>query len=275
MKMITTQRMLRAKVRGRLIILISAIFILLITFCCDNYFSADIDGFLLGISASALVWAIVELYDFYVETLQTYIDQRDDLLGLLVKHFSALRKFSNVQKYSLLNTEAIAEEISDLTTDVYNYPFVGKIYAMSKEFYDISNYVKRLNWKMVALRHLYALKPDKTDEFKQEVFKMLVEESYEQNDVNVALKELCTSNQKYEAIADIDICFSPYPTPDIVSYETKGDLGKKITIFGDNAGQTLYKTLIPRKDFEQIFSAKVRWYIVINLLCRTIEKEEK
>ena len=166
MKMITTQRMLRAKVRGRLIILISAIFVLLITFCCDNYFSADIDGFLLGISASALVWAIVELYDFYVETLQTYIDQRDDLLGLLVKHFSALRKLSNVQKYSLIDTDAIAEEISDLTTAVYNYPFVGKIYATSKEFYNIANYAKRLNWKMTALRHLYALKPDKKDEFK-------------------------------------------------------------------------------------------------------------
>lgn len=275
MKMITTQRMLRAKVCGRLSILILAIVVSIVTFCCKSCLPKTMDGFLYGISASALVWAIVELYDFYVETLQIYIDQRDDFLGLLVKHFSTLRKFSNVQKYSLLNTEAIAEEISDLTTDVYNYPFVGKIYAMSKEFYDISNYVKRLNWKMVALRHLYALKSDKTDDFKQEVFKMLVEESYEQSDINNALRELCTLDPKYRAIADIDICFSPYPTPDIVSYETKGDLGKKITIFGDNAGQTLYKTLIPRKDFEQIFSAKVRWYIVINLLCRTIETEEK
>ena len=97
MKMITTQRMLRAKVCGRLLILILAIVILLLTFYCDNYFSADMDGLLLGISASALVWAIVELYDFYVETLQIYIDQRDDFLGLLVKHFSALRKFSNIQ----------------------------------------------------------------------------------------------------------------------------------------------------------------------------------
>ena len=275
MKMITTQRMLRAKVCGRLIILILSIFVLITTFCCDNYLSSEIEGFLYGISASALVWAVVELYDFYVDTLQAYIDQRDDFLGILVKHFSALRKLSNVKKHVLIDTKAIAEEICDLTTNVYNYPFAGKIYAISKEFYDISTYVKRLNWKMIALQHLYALKPDKADDFKQEVFKMLVEESYAQNDVSDALKELCSIYQKYRAIADIDICFSPYPTPDIVSYETKGDLGKKITIFGDNAGQTLYKTLIPRKDFEQIFSAKVRWYIVINLLCRTIETEEK
>lgn len=275
MKMITTQRMLKAKVCRRLIILISAIFILLITFCCDNYFSTNMDGLLLGISASALVWAIVELYDFYIETLQTYIAQRDDFLGLLVKHFSALRKLSNVKKHSLIDIEAVAEEISNLTTDVYNYPFIGKVYAISKEFYDISNYVKRLHWKMIALRHLYALKPDKIDDFKQEVFKMLVEESYEQNNVSGILNELCSVDQKYKAIADIDICFSPYPTPDVVSYEIKGDLGKKMTIFGDNAGQTLYKTLISRKDFEQIFSAKVKWYIVINLLCRTIETEEK
>ena len=76
---------------------------------------------------------------------------------------------------------------------------------------------------------------------------------------------------RYKKISDIELSFEPYPTPDVVLEGVIGNLGETVTVVGTDAGLATRLTSRLDFDFQQIFSAKVKWFVVIHLLRRKIK----
>ena len=140
------QRVLREQFGFRVFIFLVA-FVGCVGYLLYNEQDTIIWGFVLGIAASALVWALVELVDFFVNTFQQYCLERSSFILMISGYWSQIRILlkQDRQTISWLPIKNIVEELYNQTA---KYPFVGGIYSTSKEFQEATHYIFRLYWKV-------------------------------------------------------------------------------------------------------------------------------
>ena len=142
-----TQKLLRSQLIFR-----AGIFI--IAFCClatgillQSSFPA-LSGIFIGVGGSAFVWSLVETIDFFLKTSHQYEMDRKNFIRILNDaryNLTSIFKSSIYQKTEIPWHE-VYQEVNSLYGDIEQYSSNNSLYTISKEFYEISQYIIRALW---------------------------------------------------------------------------------------------------------------------------------
>lgn len=208
-------------------------------------------GMIVGLSGSALVWSLVELFDFFIQTYFQFESERNVFLGITVGYFCKMKKIirENDKKIPMQDLRKIVEELHDKMNE---FVFDGKIYPMSKEFELCSNYIERMYWKFYSCCLEIKDECEERTENYEKLYKsiILIEEQKEKTLKNF-FREM-NVQKNYAEMTDIDLSFEPFQLPDgIVTEDLTGNLGETITVL-DKVRVT--KTFIPDLKLQGIYS---------------------
>ena len=279
MKRQETQKYLRNKFAFRVLVIMLVIFCFVLLVRHINC-SEIVTNLLLGICGSALVWGFVELFDFIVDTIEAYKKQRDNLLGIVLQHFSSLRHLISYKSSEKIEIEQISKVTRELYNDICEYPYHGEIYALSKEFQEIANYTLRLDMKMSALLHCFGSNSKKSEEIKQKIYDTLVICQTQEIDFSNFVKQQSKIDNAYQQMTEIDINFTHYDIPKEIFASDDCDLGQSVRFASGETSISQNYAFRPKKDFQKIFTKKEIFakknciFYVLGLLYRPIEIEE-
>lgn len=255
------------------VLLISLIgFVLYVVINCDWWLK--IDDLVLGICGSAFVWALVEIFDFFVKTYSRYCSERAEYL-LNIQNY-----FHDIIDIIKRNEDDISwEEFADLIENLYSmscrFPFKSEVFVLSEEFFKVQCYLKRMYWKLNTSDYLIRLSKKEND-YKKLVFDILVkvdkEKASDIKEVADVYKELV---EAWEEISNIPLNFEVYNTPArAVNYEVKGNINYT---FSYPSNIHTYETFIPSIEFEKIYNKKLDGMTktIFEILTRTIEENDE
>ncbi len=208
-------------------------------------------GLTIGICGSALVWSLVELFDFFVQTYYQYESERNTFWGVVMEHFSRMKTIIRAS-----SDEIPMQELKAVVNELYNEinPFIfnSNIYPVSKEFDMCSNYIERMYWKF------YACCSDIYNDFEEqsEYYKklhdsiLLIKEEKEDASTKRSFNVIFIKKIVAE-MTDIELSFERYQIPeDIVSKDVTGNIKETFTI-PDNMYVTT--TFIPDLAFYNLY----------------------
>lgn len=135
MEFIRKQKVIRQRFAFRMIVFF------LSSLCCVLYAfyslgSPQIWGIVIGISASALVWSIVEICDFFINTYYEYETERSAFLKITTMYFSKIKDIirDNVEEIPM---HEIKQVINELYSEMTNIELSFNEYCVDK------NYIKK------------------------------------------------------------------------------------------------------------------------------------
>lgn len=205
-------------------------------------------GVILGLAVSALVWAFVELIDFFVETHVQFIAERNRFFIMVQEYWHQLRQLlRNKKDTTEISWNEVKGAIDNLYAETARFPFDGLVYTLSREFELTVNYITRLYWKSDGF--INVPKKQKGADFWIPLYRDLVwtDTKRVKDSFNVA-REFSELNVKLSALKDIEVSFEDFHHPDgLMSIDPYGDMEESITI---PAGETTYVTFKPAYDFQ-------------------------
>ena len=208
-------------------------------------------GVILGLAGSALVWAFVELIDFFVETHVQFVAERNRFFIMVQEYWHQLRQLlRNKKNPTEISWNEVKEVIDNLYAETARFPFDGPVYTLSHEFELAVNYITRLYWKSDG--YINAPVKQKDADFWAPLYGDLVWTSAKKaEDLSSVARELSALKTTLSALKDIEVSFEDFHHPDgLMSMDPYGDMGKSITI---PAGETTYVTFKPAYDFQNKF----------------------
>ena len=208
-------------------------------------------GVILGLSGSAFVWALVELFDFFVETYRQFTIERSQFLITTENHWSQLRSvFRSDTSIEALPWEEVAAIVDDLYSKTALFPFQSGVYSTSKEFESAADYITRMFWKLHGYQHSTAKKNtrDYWEPFYRDfvwIKSEIVEDPVEK------FTEFSHINDSIDTLREINISFEDFNCPKgMIRYCELGDLGENVSM---PSGKMQRKTLKTAYDFHQKF----------------------
>ena len=242
------QTALRQKLSFRIIIcVLSLLGSGLYLFFNDN---TSMWGVIIGICGSALVWSLVELFDFFVQTFYQYESERNAFLGLLSNDFGRIKTIIRANK-----DEIPMHEIKGIVTELYDnlnsFIFGNNIYPISKEFERCSNYIERLFWKFDACCSGIYDDCEEKDEYYKKLYDSLVEVKKEKDATSKRFFDGMATAKTLSKMTDIELSFDTYKLPlNTVDYCVTGNLGESFQVPG-NLRTTF--TFVPDIAFNDVF----------------------
>lgn len=231
------------------------VFILALLGCVGYIFLQKFNNvlwsFIFGISGSALVWAAVELFDFFVQTYHQYCTERAAFLIMTDEYFSKVKNLIRKDKVNIPWDEVHATW-GELWEKVARYPFSAPVYCLSKEFYEAGNYIQCIDMKILAcfaLAENGELKPGTP--YEQMLHSALISVEKQTEQTSATLFNMGETTAFWEKMASIEPSFDAVDIPDqIVNEGEKGNLGEQFSIPGNIHTYTTFK---PSLDFEVRF----------------------
>lgn len=225
------QTALRQKLSFRIIIcVLSLLGSGLYLFLNDN---TSMWGVIIGICGSALVWSLVELFDFFVQTFYQYESERNIFLGLLSNDFGRMKTIIRANKDEIPMHE-IKEIVTELYDNLNSFIFGNNIYPISKEFERCSNYIERLFWKFDACCSGIYDDCEEKDEYYKKLYDSLVEVKKEKEATSKRFFDGMSTAKNLSKMTDIDLSFEEYTLPpNTVDYCVTGNLGEAFQIPGN------------------------------------------
>ena len=242
------QKVLRCKFWFRFFICLAS----LISCSCYLFFgnNSHIWSVIVGISGSALVWALVELFDFFVQTHHKYESERNLFLEILTDHFSEMKSRirTNRDNFSMNEIKIIVNNLYDKTN---RFLFSSEVYAISSEFKECCNYLERLRWKFEACCAKINKDCDKSNEYYQKLYTAILTIEEKQETTSKRLFTYASANKSTIEIADIELSFEDFNmSKDIIDHNIIGNIHESFSIPG-NILTTI--TFTPDLSFEHIF----------------------
>ncbi len=223
---------------------------------------------IIGVSGSALVWALVELVDFFIQTQYRYESERNTFLGIITDSFCKMKSIIRAS-----DDEIPMHELKSITLNLYeeinNFLFNNDIYPVSKEFESCCNYIERMRWKFDACCAGIYDDCEERNECYQKLYDAILLVKKEKELTSKRFFE-CFSSQKSEwEMTNIELSFEKYTLPEgLIDHEAEGNIKDSFMIPG-NIHETI--TFVPDIDFKNIFhNDKSNILIVFELLFRTI-----
>lgn len=238
------QKMLREQFGFRLFVFVAAGAGCIWYGIVDNQASA-IWGIVLGIAASALVWALVELFDFFVTRYHQYCIERSAYIMMITRYLSKIRNHLSKEKEDI-SWEPIKDLIEELHEQTIQYPFSGSVYAASKEFEDFANYIERMQWRVYGCYwNLDSIEPESVQ--AQSLYDMFVEmENLFENDCKFIETLECLENEMTD-LQRIEISFEKFEIPKYSSENRKpGTMWETVDV---ENGQRIKWSFKPQVDF--------------------------
>ena len=224
---------------------------------------------IIGVSGSALVWALVELVDFFIQTQYRYESERNTFLGIITDSFCKIKSIIRAS-----DDEIPMHELKSITLNLYeeinNFLFNNDIYPVSKEFELCCNYVERMRWKFDACCVGIHDDCEERNECYQKLYDAILLVKKEKELTSKRFFE-CFSSQKSEwEMTNIELSFDKITLPEgLIDHEVEGNIKDSFMIPG-NIHETI--TFVPDIDFKNIFhNDKSNILVVFELLFRTIK----
>lgn len=280
-----TQKLLKSQLGFRGITFFLA-FICIITGIWFIFCQSDLSGIFIGIGGSALVWSVVETIDFFLKTSYQYELDRNNFIRILDE--------SRITITARLKN-AIEEDIdvpwSEIYNDVYNlynemakYSSNNSLYTLSKEFYDISQYIIRAFWLLDSNIYFPSAKNKhltKDSEEYQHLYNQFVIEETERK--TVELSDIATDwNQRRLSRLQqkkITLSFKPYNPGNAISIKSiRGGLYRhETTDLRDSPiiETTELKTFRPYKEIEEHMTLSKKFGVVRTVLTIALRKLEE
>lgn len=168
-------------------------------------------GIILGAAASALVWALVELFDFFVSTYHQYCLERSAFILMVTGYWSNIRPLLSrkTQEICWLSIKSIVEELYRKATQ---YPFDGGTFALSKEFQDAVNYITRMYWRVLGcFWNLDDVEPESCQ--AQSLYDMFVMIENGERNGEAFLIDFSNLEVEMEVLRDIELSFEKFDVP--------------------------------------------------------------
>lgn len=210
-----------------------------------NYKANDpLWGIVFGLSGSALVWALVELFDFFVQTHHQFCLDRSNFINMLEEYFSKTKDLIRKDKANIPWAE-IQIVWNELWDRVAHYPFTGSLYCICKEFDAIANYIEHIYWQFYAC---FGLTGNDSQEpgspFEQKLHDKMISTDRETDATSAYFFEAANYHSIWLKIAEMEPSFDKIDLPDgLIKYGVRGDLGEQFSIPGN---VHTYTTLRPR-----------------------------
>lgn len=230
----------------------AVVFILALLGCVGYVFLQKYNNvvwsFILGISGSALVWAAVELFDFFVQTYHQYCKERAAFLIMTNEYFSKVKELIRKDTVNIPwnEVQAIWDELWE---KVARHPFVAPVYCLSKEFDEAGNYIQRIDMKLLAcftLAENGELNPGTL--YEQMLYSALISVEKQAEQTSATIFNMGGATSFLEKMAKEEASFAAIEIPDQIIYEgEKGNLGEQFSIPGNIH---TYTTFRPSLDFE-------------------------
>lgn len=168
-------------------------------------------GIVLGTAASALVWASVELFDFFVSTYHQYCLERGAFILMVTGYWSKIRTLLSTDKNEICWSK-IKGVVEELYAKTAQYPFSGGVYATSREFQDAASYITRMYWRVRGcFWNLDDVAPESCQ--AESLYDMFfVIENGERNG-EVFLSDLSNLETEMEELRDVELSFEKFDVP--------------------------------------------------------------
>lgn len=230
-------------------------------------------GIVLGIAASALVWALVELFDFFVSTYHRYCLERSQFILLMTRKWSEIRGLLSENRDEI-EWKPIKHLIELLYEEVANYPFCGGVYAVSKEFEDIANYINRMSWRTHGCFWNLDNIPVGSHQV-QSLYDMLIVTERGKCDGVTFLETFSQLDSEMKELQKTEMSFEKFGVPEhVCSTQELGTMWEHI-----DTDQNTYVTLKfrPKADFWKNFGEKPvhgSFLTVLSLIFRKISEKQ-
>lgn len=238
----------------------AAVFLISILICLlyglFNENNSSIWGVALGLAGSALVWAFVEIVDFFINTNEIFEEERSEFFGMIETHWSELKDcFRNTEDAQDVDWDKVFNKIDAIYNDVAVFPFKGSTYSISKEFEDAAIYITRLYW--IAHGYKYST-AKKGQDYWDSFYNIFVNVSdHPTENYGKDLKKIGSINQKIDELRKIELSFDDFSYPEgMIDNRDIGNLGEK---FSPTSGKWRYKTFKPIYDFHKKFHIDTKY----------------
>ena len=268
------QKVLREKIIFRSGVLLLSVVICILYILYNKYYPA-IWGVALGIAGSALVWSLVEIVDFFINTDEVFEEERSQFFGIVETHWSELKDcFRNTEDAQDVDWDKVFNKIDDIYNDVAMFPFKGSTYSISKEFEDAAIYITRLYW--IAHGYKYST-VEKGQDYWDSFYNIFVKVSdHPTENYGKDLKKIGSINQKIDELRKIELSFDDFSYPKgMIDNRDIGNLGKNFSL---TSGKWRYKTFKPIYDFHEKFHIDTKYgtfLVVKGILRRKIKQWDK
>ena len=263
------QWVLRLQIGLRILILILS-FTLCILYCFIPNKDDAVWVLLISISASALVWALVESFTFFVQTYHQYMSERNSYFSIINSYWNKLQVvFKEYDQINTVDWNRVHNIIDLLYDEVSKFPFQGSTFCISKEFELSVNYIKRLSWKATG-----CCCDEKSNDYQSRVQKfydsfILIEECTSDKDDVIKSSKI---PERLAALSDIAVSFDYYQPPEeLYEHSCRGNIGESLDLI---SWIRQYVTFKPSLDFEkQFYASKVDgiFVTVMKLIFRRIK----
>lgn len=210
-------------------------------------------GTVIGICGSALVWALVEIFDFFIQTAYQYESERNMFWRIKSECFgkmkTIIRQSPNEIPMHDINTCAV--ELYDRTNE---FIFSASVYPISCEFEKCTNYIERMFWKFDACcSKMFRSEAEKSLNYRK-MHESLIEKTNDNASSVQDFFDLAAFMESLSETTDIPLCFEKYTIPaELFEDGPIGNLGESFSLFENVRTLTTFK---PDKDFWPLFSKK-------------------
>lgn len=231
---------------------------------------SDVWTVIIGVCGSALVWALVELVDFFVQTHYQYESERNTYIGMLTEYFCKMKSIIRANKDSIPMHE-LRVVVDELYEETNRYVFNSNIYPVSKEFEMCANYIQRMYWKFDACCMGIYDDCEEKDEYYKKLYDSILLAKEEKEVTSGRLFRSFFAQKSEADMTDIELSFEAYQLPkNLVSDDVKGNIEDKFTVPG-NIRKTI--TFIPDIAFGRFYknSKSSVFSVCMGLLFRKIQ----
>lgn len=211
---------------------------------------SDVWTVIIGVCGSAMVWALVELVDFFVQTHYQYESERNTYLGMLTEYFCKMKSIIRANKDSIPMHE-LRGIVDELYEETNRYVFNSNIYPVSKEFEMCANYIQRMYWKFDACCTGIYDDCEERDEYYKKLYDAILCVKEEKEATSGRLFRGIFAQKSEANMTDIELSFDAYQLPNnLVSDDVTGNIEDQFTVPG-NIHKTI--TFIPDIAFGRFY----------------------
>lgn len=213
--------------------------------------STELWTIITGVCGSALVWSLVELVDFFVQTHYQYESERNTFFGIVTNHFSKMKNIIRANDKEIPMHD-LREIVRDFYDETNNFIFNSNVYPVSAEFNKCCNYIERMYWKFDACCIGIHDECEERNECYEKLFNALLLIKEEKEDTSKRIFDGFFSEKSSYEMTNIELSFDKYELPDnLVDDDVIGNI-KEVFIIPGNIRKTT--TFIPDLDFREFYN---------------------
>lgn len=264
------QKVLRQKFCFRVIVCVLSLIVSVIYLKCNDNIN-NLWSVIIGVSGSALVWSLVELVDFFVNTFYQYESERNILFGFVFEYFGKIKQVIRANIDNEIPMHEIKKYINELYDEVNNFIFSNSIYPISIEFYKCSNYIERMYWKFDACcQRIYDECEEKNDLYYK-LYDSIIKEENKKEKSSKRFFEGIFIEKALSNITNIELSFDKFELSESIAKEVVvGKIGETFTVPENE--RTIIMFIPDIEFFELNKNSKMNAFkVVIGLIFRKFE----